>query len=156
MSKNNYAVIVDAICEWMKRHTEKFPDRAEIAKCIDIPENLNYTICKKRAYKKLEKDGYILHYESDTNAKIIGYQPPENIGKKVAEKMLGIEPESELDFSAAKPEPAPEKRPVKGIFVLNETVSKQECSGIGKIIEALAEYPGVKKLTVKIQIIKAE
>lgn len=153
MAESLYKVVTEAICEWMKRHAQQYPDREKILKPIYIPEGekVNFTVCKKAAFKKLEKAGYILEYESDTNARVVDYKPPENIGKKVAEKILG------RDLVELESKPEQELEPVrksgKGIFVLNETVDRQACVGIGKIIEALADFPA-DKLVVKIQISK--
>jgi|GEM_PF-6666238 len=59
MPKGNYAVISEAICDWMKHNAQQYPMKEVISQIVDIPESVNFADCKKLAYKKLEKAGYI-------------------------------------------------------------------------------------------------
>lgn len=158
---NIYSIVTAAIVDWMKRNAQKYPDRYEILKDIIMPEGekLNFTVCKKAAFKRLEKAGFILEYQGDSNAKVVDYKTPEDIGKKIARKLIPDEDLQEDDIEVPRdtgtPDKCKEKDKPKGIFVFNETIPNKACIGLAKIIEAIADFPA-DRLTVKIQISKAE
>lgn len=84
-------LIVEKIKDWMKRHAGECPPGAKVMLAdIELPEHFtyNYTVCKKQAYKELEKAGYILKKYSASQQAVASYRPPEGMGRKVAEKIV--------------------------------------------------------------------
>jgi hypothetical protein len=97
--ESSYQILITAIMDWMKRNGQQFvPSYKEIAKDLNIPNMLtSFSQCKRNAFKKLQKDGYMLEFSQQPNtcnAKIIGFKSPDGVGEKVASKILNIEEET--------------------------------------------------------------
>jgi hypothetical protein len=84
--------MINAIKEWMKRHAgQPLPSFSEV--CGDIvpkTQLTSYTGCKQKAFRELEKDGFVLKYCNDkrTIAYVDSYNVPEDAGKKVADRLF--------------------------------------------------------------------
>lgn len=66
-------IIINSIKEYMLLHVDELvPTFRLIQELKNVPEDFKtiYPMLKRRAFKELEKVGYILHYDAATQAKI--------------------------------------------------------------------------------------
>lgn len=169
--KESYSsILTNAIINWMKKHVHQYiPSYKEIAKdLIDIPNLLPiFSACKKKAFKELQSRGFILEFSPEPktcNARIIGYKPPDGIGKRVAEKVLGIEEET-----SPEPKPAGVKwhedipklkttvKPIEksGPFtfcLIKAGADPSELETLGNYLIKLANTLKVSKVDIKVKI----
>jgi hypothetical protein len=171
MVETNGRLIINAIKDWMKKNAGKpVPSYREITEGLNLTGNLltSYTHFKKQAFKELEQAGFKLEYTNDlkTVAFVDGYTPPEGIGAKVAEKILGIESSDGEQEPEAEPERKQEKkfdskpdlkeRRPSVLLYIHETGMDVKClEGIGTSISGLGGLPKGTKVNVQIQVKEA-
>jgi hypothetical protein len=181
--ESSYQILITAIMDWMKRNGQQFvPSYKEIAKDLNIPNMLtSFSQCKRNAFKKLQKDGYMLEFSQQPNtcnAKIIGFKSPDGVGEKVASKILNIEEET-LAKPKAKSTKQQEDKPkakldedmdeeLDSVIVPHKTNSKQktpflfysnkpvctprELENLGRMLISMAMIYEGKRLDVKVKI----
>lgn len=157
-------LIIEAIKNWMKRHGgQSVPGFREVtANLQGIPASFitNYTAFKKRAFKEMEKEGFILKYTNDlrTIAMVDDYKVPTDAAEKVADKILGLEgndikwhKDEPVVNKPPQPDPKPDKPKPAFLLIVNQVGLKaKELDKFGKMIQSMADMPD--DIVVDIQI----
>jgi hypothetical protein len=186
MSKENRVVIM-AIKDFMiKNAGQPVPPRAELFKgfCVVPGDPTAYTKHKKKAFKELMEDGFALEYTNDlqTNAKVVGYKCPPDVGEKVANKICGIENTdvnaskkielgngSKIEFRYANDDKPTEvkteilydadqeqkkPKPPFLLYINEPNASVIDCAGFSKLLSSVAELPTGTRVAVELKVKK--
>jgi hypothetical protein len=161
-------LIIEAIKNWMKRHGgQSVPGFREVTEHLQsIPASFitNYTAFKKRAFKELEKEGFILKYTNDlrTIAMVDDYKVPTDAAEKVADKILGLEgdgikwrKDEPATIKPPQPDPKPDKPKPPFLLIVNQIgIRAKDCDGIGKMLQAVAGLSGDIVADIQIRVKK--